>query len=365
MKCGIEANRDALQNLCACGGPLGVTYDVDRGFQIDSWRSDLWRYRDVLPEVDPLSLGEGWTPLTAAPQLGRNWFVKDESLNPTGSFKARGMAVAVAMAKKLGATSLAVPSAGNAGCALAAYAAAANLESHVFMPSDTPHALVIQCRTLGAKVTLINGLITDCARELQARKPDFGYFEMSTFREPFRVEGKKTMAYELFEQLDKRIPDVVIYPTGGGTGLVAMARAFDEMQALNWIGDERPRLVCVQASGCRPIVKAFQDGKDRAEEHAYAQTIASGLRVPRTIADFAILRILRETRGTAVSVNDGDMISGARELAKATGIFSAPEGGATLRAARELQRRGWIGENETVVLFNTGTGLSYTEAFGG
>jgi threonine synthase len=290
--CGLRHDWSDLQNLCtACHKPLFAIYDLDAAGHslkretLGTREKSFWRYRELLPlpaDVDPVSLGEGGTPLLRAKKFARDvdLWIKDESQNPTQSFKARGMAVAVSMAKHLGATKLAVPSAGNAGGALAAYAARAGLEAHIFMPHDTPHANIIECRELGAHVTLIDGLITDCGAEIARRKTAEGWFDMSTLKEPYRIEGKKTLGYELAEQLDWQLPDVILYPTGGGTGLIGMWKAFVEMEALGWIGKKRPRMFSVQATGCSPIVRAFENGDSTAAEFPDAHTCASGLRVP-------------------------------------------------------------------------------------
>jgi len=290
-------------------------------------------------------------------------YIKDEAVNPTGSFKARGMTVAVTMARALGARSLAVPSAGNAGGALAAYAAAAGLSAHIFMPHDVPQANRFECELAGADVTLIDGLINDCARALAQRKEAEGWFDVSTLKEPYRVEGKKTLGYELAEQMGWVLPDVIIYPTGGGTGLIGMAKAFDEMETLGWIGSQRPRFVVVQSTGCAPIVRAFDEGRESAAVWEQANTVAAGLRVPGAIADFVILQCLRAGGGTAVAIPDEELIRDARFLSATTGICACPEGGACLSAARRLTQSGWIKPTESVVLFNTGTGLKYAEAF--
>ena len=307
--CGLRHEWSRLQNLCtACQKPLFAEYDLDAIGKsltrdgLTSREKSLWRFRELLPlplTVEPVSLGEGGTPLLRATRFGEkigapNLWIKDESQNPTQSFKARGMAVAVSMAKYLGATKLAVPSAGNAGGALAAYAARAGLEAHIFMPRDTPRANIIECRELGAHVTLIDGLITDCGAEIARRKNAEGWFDMSTLKEPYRVEGKKTLGYELAEQFDWKLPDVILYPTGGGTGLIGMWKAFDEMEALGWIGAKRPRMFSVQASGCAPIVRAFEAGDSAAAEFPDAHTIASGLRVPKAVGDFLMLKILQK-----------------------------------------------------------------------
>ena len=328
----------------------------------------LWRYREVLPlpsNVEPVSLGEGGTPLLHAETFCNDvdLWIKDESLNPTQSFKARGMSVAVSMAKYLGAKKLAVPSAGNAGGALAAYAARAGLEAHVFMPSDTPRANILECRELGAHVTLIDGLITNCAAEIARRKSNEDWFDMSTLKEPYRVEGKKTLGYELAEQLDWKLPDVILYPTGGGTGLIGMWKAFDEMETLGWIGKKRPRMFAVQAAGCAPIVRAFAAGEKTATEFPDAHTIASGLCVPKAIGDFLMLKILLESGGGAVAVDDEDMICVGRDVGGKEGLFVCPEGAACFAAFKLLRRSQKIASGERVVIFNTGSGIKYLEVY--
>jgi threonine synthase len=376
--CHREYEARRVHNVCSeCGKPLLVRYDLKRISKVltrqtlYARRSDLWRYREVLPvrrEDNIVSLGEGWTPLHHAKNLGASLgvselFVKDESLNPTQSFKARGMSVAVSMAKELGLKKLAAPSAGNAAGALAAYCALANIEAHIFMPRDTPRANVIECEVAGAHVTLVDGLITDCGAEVARRKDAEGWFEVSTLKEPYRVEGKKTLGYEIAEQSAWVLPDVIVYPTGGGTGLVGMWKAFDEMQELGWIGEKRPRMISVQAAGCAPIVRAFDKGESSAEEVSHATTIASGLRVPKAIGDFLILNAIRESDGLAITVTDEELIAGARELARREGIFAAPEGGACVPALRKLIERGKVKPGERVVLFNTGSGIKYLDAF--
>ncbi len=373
--CGKEHSADLLINLCDCGKPLGAVYALDpKLFPKKALRdrgASMWRYREVLPPCERISLGEGFTPLHPTPMFGDHWYIKDEGVNPTGSFKARGMSVAVSMAVHLGARSLAVPSAGNAGGALAAYAAKAGLKAHVFMPLDTPRACVIECECLGADVRLINGLITDCALEIRriidaqvasGSAPEDTWFDLSTLKEPYRLEGKKTMGYELAEQMDWHLPDVIIYPPGGGTGLVGMWKAFEEMQRLGWINGKRPKMVSVQAEGCAPIATAFDKGERFAPEFPDAHTAASGLRVPKAIADFIMLDLIRASGGTALTVSDEEMISSAKEIGAKTGIFAAPEGGATLAAARKLQESGFLNGKESVVLFNTGSGVKYLEA---
>jgi len=311
----------------------------------------MWRYREVLPPGEPVSLGEGFTPLHHTPSLGARWYVKDEAVNPTASFKARGMSAAVSMAKHLGATKLAVPSAGNAG-----------LEAHVYMPKDTPAAFIVECQCHGADVRLIDGLINDCAAEIAKVRDQEGWFDMSTLKEPYRAEGKKTMGYELAEQMDWRLPDAIVYPAGGGTGLVGMWKAFDEMERMGWIGPERPKMVAVQAEGCAPIVTAYDRGERFAELFPNAHTAASGLRVPKAVGDFIMLDLIRASGGTAVTVSDEEMISAAKEMARKTGVFAAPEGGATLAAAKGLRDQGFLKEDDDLVLFNTGSGVKYLEA---
>jgi threonine synthase len=376
--CGLQHEWARLQNLCsACQKPLFPHYDLTaakRVFKRDSLTNrekSLWRYRELLPlpeGAEAVSLGEGGTPLVHADRFAKklgmqSLWIKDESQNPTQSFKARGMSVAVSMAKHLGAKKLAVPSAGNAGGALAAYAARAGLEAYIFMPRDTPRANIIESRELGAHVTLIDGLITDCGAEIARRKKAEGWFDMSTLKEPYRVEGKKTLGYELAEQLNWQLPDVILYPTGGGTGLIGMWKAFEEMEALGWIGRKRPRMISVQASGCAPIVRAFAAGDSSASEFPNAHTVASGLRVPKAVGDFIMLKILRESNGGAVAVDDAEMIRVTREVGSSEGIFVAPEGGACFAALQSLIGAGKIFPNESVVIFNTGSGIKYLECF--
>jgi threonine synthase len=374
--CGERHDKDRLWNLCACGKPLVARYDLDAaraGFRRDALAgrvASMWRYAEMLPAPSPdavVTLGEGWTPLLEAPRLGARLglarvFVKDEALNPTGSFKARGMSAAVTMAKHLGARQFAVPSAGNAAGALAAYAARAGMPAHIFMPADTPRANVVECDYAGANVTLVDGLITDCGRIVAERKDAEGWFDVSTLKEPYRIEGKKTMGYELAEQFGWELPDVILYPTGGGTGLIGMWKAFDEMEALGWIGSHRPRMISVQAAGCAPIVRAFEAGVESAAEFENAHTVASGLRVPRAIGDFMILRAVRASGGTAIAVTDEALVEGVRAIASAEGVFAAPEGGACAAALAELVARGEVERDERVVVFNTGTGAKYLEA---
>jgi threonine synthase len=401
-QCGLRHEAGVLQNLCVeCGKPLLVRYDLERAaerLKVDALAArgaSLWRYREVLPVVDDaniVTLGEGWTPLFKADRLAETLpvkldiYIKDEGQNPTQSFKARGMTAAISMAKELGVKKVAVPSAGNAAGAMAAYAAAAGMEAYIFMPSDTPRANIVECEQTGAYVTLVDGLITDCGKIVAERKDAEGWFDVSTLKEPYRVEGKKTMGYELFEQLRiengesrigpsdvqyRTLPDVIIYPTGGGTGLIGMAKAFDEMQQIGWIGPERPRLVSVQSAACAPIIHAFNLGDRSVTERnpvASARgselfTVASGLRVPKAIGDFLILDAIRVSGGTAIAVTDEELIAAVRDIGAATGIFAAPEGAACLTALRKLIDNGQIREGESVVLFNTGSGIKYLEAF--
>ena len=377
--CAVRHEAGVLQNLCVeCGKPLLVRYDLNAASQtltkdsLKTRESSLWRYREVLPVDDwdnIVSFGEGWTPLLNADRLADNiglplnLYIKDEGQNPTQSFKARGMTAAISMAKELGVKKVAVPSAGNAAGAMAAYAARAGMEAYIFMPSDTPRANVIECQQTGANVTLIDGLITDCGKIVAERKQAEGWFDVSTLKEPYRVEGKKTMGYELAEQLDWTLPDVIIYPTGGGTGLIGMWKAFDEMEQMGWIGSKRPKMVSVQSSTCAPIIRAFEKGERFADEFENASTVASGLRVPKAIGDFLILDAIRASGGTALSVTDDELIRAVGEIGAAEGIFAAPEGAACLPALRKLIDQEIVAAGETAVLFNTGSGIKYLEAF--
>ncbi len=329
----------------------------------------MWRYAELLPVQDPanvVSLGEGFTPLIHAPRLGSELglsrlYIKEEAANPTGSFKARGLCAAVSMAKELGVDRLAIPSAGNAAGAMAAYGAHAGLESFIFMPADTPRANIREAQVFGAHVELVDGLITDCGRIVAERKQGEGWYDVSTLKEPYRIEGKKTMGYELAEQFDWQLPDVVLYPTGGGTGLIGMWKAFSEMETLGWLDSRRPRMVTVQSTGCAPIVRAFGANAPAAETWQNARTIASGLRVPRALGDFLILDALRQSGGTAVAVDDEEIVEAIKLCGRLEGLFLCPEGAACIPALRRLVRENWLGPDETVVLFNTGTGLKYLE----
>ena len=373
-KCGERHSHEKLQNLCACGGPLLARYDLAKAAHtltreaLKSRPANMWRYAEVLPAREVVSLGEGMTPVIHARRLGARMglntlYVKDEGLNPTGSFKARGLSAAVTRAKELGAKALAIPTAGNAGGALAAYAAAAEIPCVIVMPADTPSANVMECEAFGADVRKLDGLISDCGRYVGEHKEKEGWFEVSTLKEPYRIEGKKTMAYELWEQFSGGLPDVIIYPTGGGVGLIGMCKAFEEMETMGWIGRERPRMVAVQATGCAPIVEAYVRGEASAPPWQNAATIASGLRVPKALGDFLVLAGLRVTQGTAATATDEEMLAAGKELASTEGIFAAPEGAATVVAARKLAEERWIKPHERVVLFNTGCGYKYTEAW--
>lgn len=375
--CGDHYTPRQIHNLCTCGKPLLVAYDLDRAATTLTQAAlrdrppTLWRYAEVLPVVDcanRVTLGEGMTPLLKTDRLGqylglRHLYIKDEGQNPTASFKARGMTTAVSMAKELGVKRLAVPSAGNAAGALAAYGAKAGLEAYIFMPQDTPKANIIECQQMGAHVTLIDGLITDCGTLVAERKATEGWFDVSTLKEPYRVEGKKTMGYELAEQLDWTLPDVILYPTGGGTGLIGMWKALDEMERLGWIGSHRPRMISVQAAGCAPIAHAFESGLAAGVEITNVHTIASGLRVPRAIGDFIMLAILRQSGGAAIAVTDEALLAGVKTIGATEGVFAAPEGGACIPALMQLIEQNKIDRDERIVLFNTGSGLKYLEAF--
>ena len=376
LECSLTGQRvesERLVGLSQAGKPLLARYDLASlratftRAAVAPRRADLWRYAEVLPVRDPaarIALGEGWTPLLDAPRtaarLGvRRILIKEEGQNPTGSFKARGLCLAVSRALELGARELALPSAGNAGSAAAAYGAAAGLPVHVVVPRDTPAPIVEEIRALGADLQLLDGLITDCGRVVKRGVEEHGWFDLSTLKEPYRLEGKKTMGYELVEQLDGRLPDAIVYPTGGGTGLIGMWKAFEEMEALGWIGPARPKMFTVQAAGCAPIVRAWESGRTDAGMWEGASTYASGLRVPSAVGDFLMLRVLRESRGGAVAVPDHAMAEWVALLGADTGVFAAPEGGAAAAAVPLLLERGMISAEEEVVLFNTGSGLKY------
>jgi threonine synthase len=373
-KCGKKANYDSVWNTCPiCSKPFVVIYDLKKIKKIlkkedlKNREPTIWRYHELLPLTDPanrLSLGEGFTPLVHCRRLGQTLghselYIKDESSNPTGSFKARGMAVALSRAKELSIKHVSVPSLGNAGTALSAYAALAGMKSYVYMPKNVPKSFIMQCVAYGAKVELVDGLITDCGRVAEQQARDSGRFDMSTLKEPYRVEGKKTMGFEIAEQMNWELPDVIIYPTGGGTGLIGMWKAFEEMENLGWIKSKKPRMVVVQSDGCAPIVRAFNENKETAEPWADVQTVADGLRVPAAIADFMILHTIRESKGIAVTVTDAEIMKCLQLISTTQGIFPCPEGAATLAAFSRLREKNWIKDKEKVVLFNTASGLNY------
>ena len=366
-RCGEHLPADRPQNVCPKdGGVLYVRYDL-AGLRGKLRREDLagrvasmWRYSEVLPDAKPVTLGEGFTPMIPSREYP-SVQIKDEGLSPTGSFKARGMSAAVTIARHYGLKKLAAPSAGNAGGALAAYAAAAGIEAHIFMPKDVPIANRIECDYYGAHVTLVDGLISDCARIVAERKEKEGWFDVSTLKEPFRVEGKKTMGYEVAEQLGWKMPQGIIYPTGGGVGMIGMWKAFDEMEQLGWIGPERPKMVSVQAAGCAPIVRAWEEGKSVSEMWPGAQTFAAGLRVPKAYGDYLILDIIKKSKGTAVAATDDEILDAVRRWASVEGVFAAPEGAASLVAYQKLRASGFFREEDVIVLFNTGTAYKYLD----
>jgi len=366
-RCGEHLSADRPQNVCPKdGGVLFVRYDLAnlkgklRREDLLGRVASMWRYADVLPDAAPVTLGEGFTPMLPSRE-DANVFIKDEGLNPTGSFKARGMSVAMTMARHYGLKRLAAPSAGNAGGALAAYAGAAGMEAHIFMPRDVPLANRMECDYYGAHVTLVDGLISDCGRMVAERKDKEGWFDVSTLKEPFRVEGKKTMGYEVAEQLGWKLPEGIIYPTGGGVGLIGMWKAFEEMEELGWIGSERPKMVSVQAAGCAPIVRAWEAGKSASEMWTGASTFAAGLRVPKAYGDYLILDILKKSEGIAVSASDEEILAAMRHWASVEGVFAAPEGAASLVAYQKLRASGFFGAEDKVVLFNTGTAYKYLD----
>ena len=369
-KCGDHLSAEVARNVCPKdGGPLYVRYDLaairakSPRQSVAAGPSSMWRYSAVLPDAEPVTLGEGMTPMLPS-RKHSGLLIKDEGLNPTGSFKARGMSAALTMARHYGLKKLAAPSAGNAGGALAAYSAAAGLEAYVFMPQDVPLANRLEVEASGAHLTLVDGLISDCGRIVAERKDKEGWFDVSTLKEPFRVEGKKTMGYEVAEQLGWRLPDAILYPTGGGVGLIGMWKAFDEMEQLGWINaGKRPKMICIQASGCAPIIKALHEEKSASEMWPNAHTLAAGLRVPKAYGDFIILDIIRQSGGTAIAVDDDAIMTGVKDLAANEGIFAAPEGGAAMAAYLELLKNGFLKQNDEVVLFNTGSGYKYLDTF--
>src|ERR1022692_3032855 len=374
--CGAKYDAGAVANLCACGAPLLVRYDLavirHRWLRRDvaGGPANMWRYAPVLPaaEASVVTLGEGWTPLVRTRRLGarigaEQLWVKDEGLNPTASFKARGLACAVSMCVELGIRKVAIPSAGNAASAMAAYAAAAGIEAHIFMPRDVPQSNYLECMAYGAHVTLVDGLISDCGRMVAEQGPKEGWFDVSTLKEPYRIEGKKTMGYEVAEQMGWELPDAIFYPTGGGVGLIGMWKAFEEMERLGWVGSRRPKMIAVQAEGCQPIVRAFQENEPRIRFYEGAHTVAAGLRVPKPLGDVLTLQGVRESGGTAIAVSDDEMLEAGIQLASDEGIYAAPEGAACVSAARKLLVSGFLKPSDRIVLYNTGSGLKYPEAY--
>ena len=373
--CAQVLDRTRAHQLCpVCSAPLLARYDLATARRtltreaLRSRESSMWRYEEVMPPGPLVTLGEGMTPLIHARRLGEQLgldrlYIKDEGQNPTASFKARGLSAAVTMAKALGIQTIALPTAGNAGGAAAAYAAHAGIKCVIAMPSDTPAVIILECRAFGADVHLIDGLISDCGAFIAKNAPANGWFEVSTLKEPYRIEGKKTMGYELWEQFDGSLPGVIVYPTGGGVGLIGMWKAFAELEAMELVGRTRPRMIAAQAAGCAPIVKAFQQHAPAAETWKDASTVAAGLRVPKPLGDFIILQDIYESGGEAVAATDDDLMDACRVMARCEGILSAPEGGAGLAAIRQLVGRGVIARDESVVLFNTGSGYKYMEAW--
>ena len=379
LECSLCHNRlDAgvVANLCTCGGPLLVRYDLEkirhrwRRREVANGPPNMWRYAPLLPPANEsiVTLGEGWTPLIRTERLsarigaGELW-VKDEGLNPTASFKARGLACAVSMCVELGIRKVAIPSAGNAASAMAAYAAAAGIEAHIFMPRDVPQANYLECMAYGAQVTLVDGLIGDCGRMVAERGPAEGWFDVGTLKEPYRIEGKKTMGYEVAEQLDWELPDAIFYPTGGGVGLIGMWKAFEEMEKLGWIGGRRPKMIAVQAEGCQPVVRAFEENEPRSRFYENAHTVAAGLRVPQPLGDFLVLHAVRQSGGTAIAVSDDAMLEAGARLAADEGIYAAPEGAACVAALEKLLASGFLKRSDRIVLYNTGSGLKCPEAY--
>jgi threonine synthase len=377
-KCGERYDADQVQTVCKkCGKPLFARYDLEKTKETLNKRelvgrvSSMWKYREILPVrrgENVVTLGEGWTPLTPTRRLGEslglaNLLVKDEGIIPTGSFKARGLSAAISKAKELGVKRVALPSAGNAAGAIAAYGARAGLEVYVFMPEDAPKVNAVESDVVGAKVVFVKGLISDAGKLVKDGAQEMGWFSLATLGEPYRVEGKKTMGLEVAEQLDWKLPDVIIYPTGGGTGIIGMWKVFDELEQMGWIGSERPRMVSVQAEGCSPIVKAYREGKEESQFFEGANTVAAGLRVPKALGDFLILEAVKESKGTAIAVSDEELMTDVRLISRLEGIFACPEGAATISALRKMVEAGEVERSERVVLFNTGSGLKYTDLF--
>ena len=374
-RCHLQLDATTPQTVCtACAGMVYVRYDLSKAQGIaqrktigtsgdDKRWSGMWRYRQVLPDVDPVTLGEGWTPMLKSRRYENAW-LKEEGANPTGTFKARGLALAVSMARHYGIKKLAAPSAGNAGGALAAYAAAAGIEAHIFMPMDVPLANEVECLAYGAHLTLVDGLISDCGRIVAERKTKEGWFDISTLKEPFRVEGKKTMGYELVEQLGWEYPEAVFYPTGGGVGMIGMWKAFEEMEQLGWVRGKRPKMIAIQAAGCAPVVQAFERGEAVSQMWQNAHTFASGLRVPKPYGDSVILEIVRASGGTAIALSDEEIFASLKDWAAHEGLLLSPEGAAATAAYDRLLANGFLSKSDRVVLFNTGSGNKYTDVIG-
>lgn len=379
LECSVTGKRyeaDKPRNLSDDGAPLLARYDLTAAREALSRDklplvSSMWRYSALLPVRDPqhiVTLGEGMTPLVATCRLGKrlgaaDLWLKDDGINPTGSFKARGQSAALSMCRAYGITKVSIPSAGNAGGACANYASAAGIESYVFMPKDVPQSNFLECMASGANLTLVDGLISDCGRIVAERSPREGWFEVSTLKEPYRIEGKKTMGFEIAEQFGWELPDAILYPAGGGVGLIGMWKAFDELEALGWIGSKRPKLIAVQAEGCQPVVRAFQNGDDVSEMWKDAYTVAAGLRVPKPLGDRLMLKAIRQTGGVAIAITDQEMLDAGIELATEEGIFAAPEGGACVAAVRKLLSDGVLKASERIVIYNTGAGTKYLEAY--
>jgi len=376
--CGEKHDASVVQTVCKkCGKPLFARYDLEAVKESVTRRelvareATMYRYFELLPIKDKrniVTLGEGWTPMTPTPSLGKSiglpdLWIKDEGIIPTGSFKARGLGMAISKAKELGIKSVALPSAGNAAGAMAAYGARAGMNVYVFMPKDAPKVNQVECQVVGAKVVLVDGLISDAGKLVKEGMEEMKWFNVATLGEPYRVEGKKTMGLEVAEQFDWKLPDMIIYPTGGGTGIIGMWKVFDELEELGWIGSERPRMVSVQAEGCAPIVKAYEEGLKESTFFQNAETKASGLRVPKALGDFLVLNAARDSGGKCISVSDDELMTGVSDIAKHEGMFACPEGAATYAALKKMLAEGSVDKSERVVLFNTGSGLKYTDLF--
>lgn len=372
-KCEKKYSHKEIQQLCTCGAPLLVAYDLEKASKelkkddLKERNADLWRYKELLPveaEENIITLGEGMTPLLSIPKAGayagiENLYIKDEGIIPTGTFKARGAAVGVSKAKELGIRSLAMPTNGNAGAAWSIYSAKAEIEANILMPEDAPSITRNECAAAGAKLYLVNGLISDCGKIVGTAVKKYGWFDASTLKEPYRIEGKKTMGLEIAEQFSWEVPDVILYPTGGGVGIIGIYKALKELQEIGWIGKKLPRLVAVQAEGCAPIVKAYQEHKEESEFWKDSETVAFGINVPKALGDFLVLQAIYDTQGCAVSVTDSEIITALEKMASLEGNFICPEGAAVYAAAASLRKDGWIKKDDKVVLLNTGAGIKY------